>query len=81
MDIRIAARETKIIINRNLSKASFPETPSKLSYINIMGLLDSIEVENVTGEKAHRWLGWSQAAAVGSGSCALDDVKNINHAA
>jgi hypothetical protein len=36
---------------------------------------------DITGEKAHRWLGWAQCAVVNSGAATLEDMKKINHAA
>ncbi len=80
MDIQIAAKQTKRLINKH-SHDGWPALPSKLGYPHVMWMLDSIQDKCVTGEKAHRWLGWAQCAAVAAGAGTLEDMKNINHKA
>jgi hypothetical protein len=41
-------------------------------------LLTEIENGAVSGEKAHRWLGWAQAVICCRGGASLDELKRIN---
>jgi hypothetical protein len=41
-------------------------------------MLNQMEEQRVVGEKAHRWLGWAQAAMVGAGIGDLELMKKIN---
>jgi len=45
---------------------------------HILDMLEQMESGKVFGEKAHRWLGWAQAAIVGAGIGDLDLMKKIN---
>jgi len=83
MNIQIAAEQTKHLIKKQLINKhphnGWPTLPSELAYPHAIYMLDSIQDERVTGEKAHRWLGWAQCAAVAAGAGTLDDMKAINH--
>jgi len=86
MDIEVAAAKTKsLIYSRRGSEAfevfeNFPRKKSAL--LHVMILLDAVESgQKVVGEKANRWLGWSQCAAYNSGVVTLDEMKQINNEA
>ena len=82
MDIKVAAAETKQRIeNRINSKLVFPKRPISLTYDHIIDMLERVASGEITGEKAHRWLGWAQCASVSAGVGTLEEMKNINHAA
>lgn len=81
MNIIIAAQETKQMV---LDAASWPlskKPNDSLGRSHIANLLTKIVDGTVKGEKAHRWLGWSQAALVGTGNATLDEMKDINRRA
>ncbi len=78
MDLRQAAESTRHLV---MDEGKWPAEPQSLSRLHITWMLDCIESEDVMGEKAHRWLGWAQAAAVMAGAGTLDDMKEINHKA
>ena len=39
---------------------------------------DKIESGEVTGEKAHRWLGYLQGVLVATGGTSLEEMKMVN---
>lgn len=76
MDITVAATQTK----RKVSDFRSPNwsVDGPLSQHHIHYMLWMIETERISGEKAHRWLGWAQAAVVSAGAGTLDEMKEIN---
>lgn len=80
MDIKMAAQDTRILMNRNWVTRPSP-TPPSITHSHIEMMLNSITEGKVTGEKAHRWLGWAQCAAVVANAGTLEEMKAINHAA
>lgn len=74
MDIKVAAKNT----NKLIAEITMPLSPESMSRNHITWMLDEIENGNITGEKAHRWLGWAQAAAVSKGGATLEEMKQIN---
>jgi len=74
MNIKIAAKNTKELV-ADISMPIFPEQFSR-KHVNYM--LDEIVSGNVNGEKAHRWLGWAQAAACSKGGATFEEMKEIN---
>ena len=79
MDIKIAALRTQEQV-KTADGANWPDHES-LGKKHIIDMLQEVIFGNVSGEKAHRWLGWAQAATVAAGAGTLDDMKNINHKA
>lgn len=58
MDVKIAANKMRDMINDSfLSEADEGDASSKA---HLLGMCRKIEEGEVTGEKAHRWLGWIQ---------------------
>lgn len=89
MDVKVAARETLKLCENMLPGVaaivyklddSFTERP-KASRQHIENMLNDIAEGNITGEKAHRWLGWAQCAIYCSSELPLEAFKEINHAA
>ncbi|MEW8051292.1 MAG: hypothetical protein AB2754_15900 [Candidatus Thiodiazotropha endolucinida] len=78
MDIKAAAIKTREIV---LDAYIWPTKPEKLGRLHVAWMLDQIESGQVSGEKAHRWLGWAQAAVVHANAGTLDEMKHINKAA
>ena len=79
MDIRIAARNTRLQLQTR-PEATWP-THGALSFSHVQDMLLRVELGELVGEKAHRWLGWAQCATVAAGAGTLDEMKAINHAA
>ncbi len=79
MDICKAAESTLhiVIVTQN---GRWPDG-GELSQAHIAHLLVNIRDKVVTGEKAHRWLGWAQCAATAAGVTTLEEMKAVNHAA
>lgn len=77
MNIQTAAAST---IGIAIEGSTWP-TQGPLSRAHVVSMLERIECGEIAGEKAHRWLGWAQAACVAAGAGTLDDMKEINHAA
>lgn len=79
MDIKIAAEGTRHMLVD--SAPSLWPLKGPLSQGHVEDMLERIESGEITEEKAHRWLGWAQAACVAAGAGTLDDMKAINLAA
>lgn len=45
---------------------------------HLLDMINAIETEKVTGEKAHRWLGWIQGVVCCRGGASLEEMKEIN---
>lgn len=76
MDLIYAAVRTKARLKR------CDKLPAQHPYYgkdHIDFMLSEIIQERVTGEKAHRWLGWAQCAICMSGGATLPELKDINH--
>lgn len=58
------------------SKAEEGDSPVGKSHL--FEMTSKIISGQVTGEKAHRWLGYIQGVLVASGSVTLEQVKKIN---
>ncbi len=48
---------------------------------HLMWMIQGIQIGRVTGEKAHRWMGWIQACIVMQTGVTLEDMKRINQSA
>ncbi len=81
MDIKIAARETASLIISGPNKPYWPDAPESITWPHVLGMLANIADGEITGEKAHRWLGWAQCAIVAAKAGTLEEMKAINHAA
>lgn len=77
MNIRTAALQMVPLIRQ----ASLPEEHGEYGKDHLGDMVRKIDREQVTGEKAHRWLGYIQGVLVSSGSATLDQVKEANKAA
>lgn len=77
MDIRVAAASTRLTVTASDPSNWPPHGP--LSQTHVEDMLERIDSGEIAGEKAHRWLGWAQAACVAAGAGTLDDMKEINH--
>lgn len=74
MDVKIAARETdKLIDSTNL-----PLLNTEYGKDHLHGMVNKIICGEISGEKAHRWLGYLQGAVVVGGGADLEQVKMIN---
>lgn len=77
MNIKHAANIMRDLINKswNLEESGDNDSSSKS---HLLGMCRKIEIGAVSGDKAHRWLGWIQGCVyIGCGGT-LDDMKRIN---
>lgn len=77
MDLRAAAQDTRKFLTRCKTVNALGGEATSIEHV--AGMLTSIETGAVSGEKAHRWLGWAQAVICMRGGAALDELKSINH--
>lgn len=78
MDIKIAAKETsKLIDDCTLFNPGKPNASKE----HMREMVAKIVSGEVSGEKAHRWLGWLQACIYVSSDVTLDELKLINYEA
>jgi len=73
MDARIAAQETDKLIDAT----NLPLLNSEYGKDHLHEMVNKIICGEVSGEKAHRWLGYLQGAVV-IGGVSLEQVKMIN---
>lgn len=67
-------------LSRELIKIPAPErSPKGMGDRHIAFMLDEIRKGRITGEKAHRWLGYAQALMVVGNWATLDQLKEINY--
>ena len=75
MDLIVAAARTQALAE----KAPFlSKNDPWVGRDHIMQMLSKIIQGEVTGEKAHRWLGWAQCAVCMGGGASLNKLKEIN---
>lgn len=80
MDVKIAAAEMlQLVIEAPMWVHLAGAKKNGLTRLHITHLLDAIIDGTVTGDKAHRWLAWSQCAYVSFGGGTLEQVKEVNH--
>lgn len=78
MDVRVAADET----HQRLKRSNWPAEkrvgmgPDQFDHIDWM--LIGIKEGYIVGEKAHRWLGWTQGIMCAHQGIDLDTFKSIN---
>ncbi len=77
MDIKEAALQTR---NQFLVAVKYSEKEG-CDREHIEWMLNGIIHGYITGEKAHRWLGWAQAIICAFDSATLAKLKIINHKA
>ncbi|HET8688334.1 MAG TPA: hypothetical protein VFM18_17125 [Methanosarcina sp.] len=51
------------------------------SVAHLYEMIEAIESGEVSGEKAHRWLGWMQGVVCCRGGATLEEMKAVNLAA
>lgn len=71
MDIKRAAQRTKDKIKSNCIYTSTMGCDKE----HLKWMLDGIILGYITGEKAHRWLGWAQAIIVVNLNSNLEEMK------
>ncbi len=77
MDVRIAASKMLPLIRKSDLPAYHPEFGKEHLY----DMVRDIETFTVTGEKAHRWLGWIQGCICMGSGASLAELKLHNFAA
>jgi len=75
MDVRKAAYETAKLIKETDLK-QFDDTHTAKDHLHMM--VGKVGLGEVSGEKAHRWLGWVQACIVMGGGATVHEMKRIN---
>ena len=75
MNVKIAAMK---MIPR-IVEAHLPEVNDEYGKDHLIDMVIKITSDEVTGEKAHRWLGWIQACVCMGRGASLEELKNINH--
>ena len=73
-DAKIAAQETDKLIDAT----NLPPSNSEYGKDHLHEMVNKIICGEVSGEKAHRWLGYLQGAVVVGGGADLEQVKMIN---
>jgi len=74
MDVKIAAQKTGKLID----STSLPLLDAEYGKRHLHDMVDKIIRGEISGEKAHRWLGYLQGAVVVGGGADLEQVKMIN---
>ena len=75
MDIKKAASKTAALIP---TCYDLPVTDDEYGKDHLFEMVEKITTGEITGEKAHRWLGWVQACVCIGSDASLDDLKKIN---
>ncbi len=80
MDVKkAAAAMLKLVIEAPMWVEHQDAEDNGLTRLHVAHLLDRIMDGTVTGEKAHRWLAWSQCGFVAFGGGTLEQMKQVNH--
>lgn len=74
MDVRTAALKMIPLIQNS----SLPNINSEYGKDHLLEMVEKMNNGEITGEKAHRWLGWIQGC-VCVGGAPLQEMKEINH--
>ena len=77
MDVRKAANELAIVINRESKYEHFSERQYG-DKKHLIYMCEQIIDFDVTGEKAHRCIGWLQGCIYMKGWASLEDMKQLN---
>jgi hypothetical protein len=78
MDIKLAAQAMRPLLARCTKEV---EGGDATALHHLIDMIDKIEAGEVSGEKAHRWLGWIQGVVCCRGGATLDEMKAVNFAA
>lgn len=77
IDIRDAALATQLKI-WGCTNPAIPDDNSPIGLRHVEDMLMGIINGTITGDKAHRWLGWAQAIICVGGGATLEELKAIN---
>ena len=77
MDVITAAQNMCHLI----AGSGLPAHDSEYGKDHMYDMIGKIQSGEVSGEKAHRWLGYIQGCVVCYGGATLEEVKNVNFAA
>lgn len=75
MDVTVAAEKCRELIYQ---AHRLPHQDEEYGWDHLNLMCNKIMCEEVTGEKAHRWLGWIQACLCFGGAASLEELKQIN---
>jgi hypothetical protein len=75
MNIKLAAEQTLQLVSY---ADGLPLRQAEYGIENIIWMLVMIKDGRITGEKAHRWLGWAQACICIGGGATMEELKEIN---
>lgn len=76
MDVKQASKSMRPYLVK--CKNTPMEGGDATSVEHLAAMLTSIETGSVSGEKAHRWLGWAQGVICCRGGATLEELKNSN---
>jgi hypothetical protein len=79
MDVIVAAKGMRQFLPK--CKVQVKAGGEATSIEHLAAMLTSIENGSVSGEKAHRWLGWVQGVVCCRGGATLEELKSVNYAA
>lgn len=77
MDVIVSATECRKIMYGRAHEWQTTDDFA-VSYIHCIDMCDKIMDGYITGEKAHRWIGWLQACICINGFATLEELKAIN---
>lgn len=73
MKLKLAAEKCKEFISATENNVHNGCTNEHLTF-----MIDSMVSGAVSGEKAHRWLGYLQGVLVATGAASLEQMKDVN---
>lgn len=79
MNTKKAAADTLQLIDLTPYECWISGVDLSTSRTHVREMLQKIITGEVTGEKAHRWLGWAQGCACAANTAKLETFKEINH--
>lgn len=77
MDTKIAADKMWEMVERS----NLPNEHAEYGKDHLRYMLDKLISGEITGEKAHRWIGWVQGCVCVGKGADLESLKKINKAA
>ncbi len=77
MDIKEAASMMWVPV----FESNLPEEHPEYGKGHLRYMLSELVDGNITGDKAHRWLGWIQGCVCVGGGATLEEMKKTNKAA
>ena len=75
MDVKTAANNMIPLIQTS----SLPDVNPQYGKDHLLEMVEKMNNGEITGEKAHRWLGWIQGCVCVGGGASLQEMKEINH--